>query len=642
MVYVPKIVIMKTIKYTSISFVFLIFNLQLFSQELPFSSTKNKKAEYYFGEALKAFQEGDGLRTLNFVDKAISTDPNFIDAYMLQAEVKSNNEKYGEAMAIYNKVISINPDFPMSYYGSAKINYIQKQYKETLVDCDKFLQFTDHFRKQAEVLKMKSNAAFALYAVKNPVPFEPHNLGPNINSFENEYFPGITADDQTFIFTRLEGGRNEEFFISQKQKNVWLPAMNLGSPINTEKNEGTVSLSSDGQYIFYTACNRLGGMRSCDLYISKLDGATWSEPKNLGTPVNTGNWESQPTVSFDGKTVYFSSNRAGGYGKSDIWYTTFKNGKWSPPVNMGPEINSPGDDQSPFIAKDDQTLYYNSDGHPGMGGIDLFFSKRVDGRWQKPVNLGYPINTDLDETCLVIASNGVDAYISRQAEDSYGGLDLYHFELYKEAQPNKTGYVKGIVYDAVTNNKLVAKIELIDLATGKSIVESFSNKLTGEFLLSLQGNKDYALNASRTGYMFYSENFALKNQSSTEPLILNIPLQPITAGAKVVLKNIFFDTDKFNLKSESMVELEKLIQFINANPTVKIEIGGHTDNTGDVKKNQLLSSNRAKSVFEYLVSKQIPANRLAYKGYAETQPIADNKTPEGKQKNRRTEFKILP
>ncbi|MFY8109065.1 MAG: hypothetical protein ACOVO9_08735, partial [Bacteroidia bacterium] len=190
---------MKTFKYTGILFVLLIFNLPLFSQDLPFSSTKNKKAEYYFGEALKAFQEGDGMRTLNFVDKAISTDPNFIDAYMLQAEVKSNNEKYGEAMAIYNKVISINPDFPMSYYGSAKINYIQKQYQETLVDCDKFLQFPDHFRKQDEVLKMKSNAAFALYAVKNPVPFEPHNLGPNINSFENEYFPGITADDQTFI-----------------------------------------------------------------------------------------------------------------------------------------------------------------------------------------------------------------------------------------------------------------------------------------------------------------------------------------------------------------------------------------------------------------------------------------------------------
>ncbi|MCA0427581.1 MAG: OmpA family protein [Bacteroidetes bacterium] len=613
-----------------------------FAQDLPFSGTKNKKAEYQFGEALKAFQEGDGMKALNFTEKAITYDPNFIDAYMLKAEIKSQNERYSDALEIYQKIKNLNPEFPMSYYGTAKILYTQKQYDEALVNAKRFLEYPDHFRKGPEMQRIKSNIEFAIQAIKNPVPFQPVNMGPSINSYENEYFPGITSDGQTFIFTRLEGGRNEEFYLANKRNNEWLPAMNLGAPINTERNEGTVSLSADGQYIFYTACNKPGGLGSCDLYLSKLDGLTWAEPKNLGAPVNSSAWESQPSVSFDGKTVYFSSNRPGGYGGSDIWYTTFKNGRWSPPVNMGPEINTTGEEQSPFIAKDDNTLYFNSNGHAGMGGIDLFVARKVDGRWQKPKNMGYPINTDLDETCLVIASNGTDAYIARQGADSYGGLDIYQFELNEDVKPAKTGYVKGTVFDAETLKKLSARVELIDLATGKSVVESYSNKASGEFLVSLQGNKDYALNVSAENYLFYSENFALKNQSATEPLELKVPLQPIKAGSKVVLKNIFFDTDKFTLKEESKVELEKLIQFLNANPKVRIEIGGHTDNTGDPKKNSTLSTNRAKAVLDYLVSKQIAANRLTSKGYAETQPISDNKTAEGRQQNRRTEFKILP
>ncbi|GAB1449238.1 OmpA family protein [Bacteroidota bacterium] len=613
-----------------------------FAQDLPFSGTKNKKAEYQFGEALKAFQEGDGMKALNFTEKAITYDPNFIDAYMLKAEIKSQNERYSDALEIYQKIKNLNPEFPMSYYGTAKILYTQKQYDEALVNAKRFLEYPDHFRKGPEMQRIKSNIEFAIQAIKNPVPFQPVNMGPSINSYENEYFPGITSDGQTFIFTRLEGGRNEEFYLANKRNNEWLPAMNLGAPINTERNEGTVSLSADGQYIFYTACNKPGGLGSCDLYLTKRDGLTWAEPKNLGAPVNSSAWESQPSVSFDGKTVYFSSNRPGGYGGSDIWYTTFKNGRWSPPVNMGPEINTTGEEQSPFIAKDDNTLYFNSNGHPGMGGIDLFVARKVDGRWQKPKNMGYPINTDLDETCLVIASNGTDAYIARQGADSYGGLDIYQFELNEDVKPAKTGYVKGTVFDAETLRKLSARVELIDLATGKSVVESYSNKASGEFLVSLQGNKDYALNVSAENYLFYSENFALKNQSATEPLELKVPLQPIKAGSKVVLKNIFFDTDKFTLKEESKVELEKLIQFLNANPKVRIEIGGHTDNTGDPKKNSTLSTNRAKAVLDYLVSKQIAANRLTSKGYAETQPISDNKTAEGRQQNRRTEFKILP
>jgi len=609
---------------------------------LPFSGTKNKKADYFFGEALKSFQLGDNLKTLGNLEKAINADSRFIDAYMLKAEVKTMNEQYDEAEVIYKKVIDINADFPMSYYGLASLYYKSKKYLQAADYAKKYLTFKDFFNKKGIVNNILKSSIFADSALKNPVTYYPVNLGPTINTPFNEYFPGITADEQTIIFTRLVNNQNEEFYISYKQKDQWQTAKNIGEPVNTLKNEGTVSLSADGQYIFYTACNRQDGYGSCDLLLSRLDGSNWVEPKFLNPPVNSRNWESQPSISYDGKTLYFSSNAAGGYGKSDLWSTTYKNGRWTPPINLGPEINTDGDEQSPFIAKDDNTLYFVSDGHAGMGGLDLFVSKKdKNGNWSTPLNLGYPINTTQDETCLTIASNGIDAYIAADRPEGYGGLDIYKFELFERARPQKTGYVKGIVFDAVTKKKLAAKVELIDLAQQKIAVESYSNKTTGEFLVSLQENKNYGLNVNLKGYLFYSENFALENQQATDPLILNVPLEPIREGAVMVLKNIFFDSDKYNLKEASKAELDKLIQLLTSNPTIKIEIGGHTDNTGDAKKNKILSDNRAKSVYDYLVQNNIAAARLAFKGYADTAPIANNTTVDGRAKNRRTEVKII-
>jgi outer membrane protein OmpA-like peptidoglycan-associated protein len=622
----------------------LVLSLGLaFGQELPFSGTKNKKAEYHFGEALKTFQMQDYDRTQNSLSKATTLDPNFIDAYMMMAEMKKDNEKYDDAILLYNKIIGINPDFPMSYFGRSRCYFMQRKYEEAFNDASKFMSFPDYYQKLDQIKTVKENADYARSAILKPFSFNPVNLGNMVNSMDNEYFPGITADEQVLIFTRLVNGRDEEFYKSIKIDGKYTLAQNMGYPINTERNEGTVSLSADGQYIFYTACNRPGAKGSCDLFLSKLDGSSWSEPINLGAPVNTASWESQPSLSFDGKVLYFSSNRPGGYGESDIWYTTFKNGRWTPPVNAGPEINTPKDEQSPFIAKDDQTLYFNSEGHPGMGGVDLFYARRdAEGRWQKPVNLGFPINSEKDETCIVISSNGKDAFMARDGADSKGGLDIYSFELYEEARPKKTGYAKGVVFDAVTKKKLSAKVELIDIATERLVVESYANKTTGEFLVCLQGNKNYALNVAQAGYLFYSENFALENQSATEPLVLSVPLQPITAGAKVVLKNIFFDSDKFDLKPESKAELNKLVQFLTANPKIKIEVGGHTDNTGDQIKNTSLSAKRALAVKTYLVTAGIDTNRLTTKGYADAQAIADNKTLDGRAQNRRTEIKIMP
>lgn len=608
----------------------------------PFTGTQNKKAEKLFGEALKSFGMLEHKKALDILKKCTDEDAYYIDAWMLIADIREQNDQLKEALDIYRKVIQINPRFQIPYYKLAKTAVDYGEYDTASFYIAKYETLKGTSISPEKVDRVKATATFGKNAIKNPVPFNPTNL-TNVNSADNDYFPGSSADDQTLIYTRLLDGKQEDFYVSKKQADgLWGKSYSMGAPINTPENEGTISLSPDGQYVFFTGCNRIDGEGSCDLYFSALDGNAWKAPRNLGFPINTRAWESQPSLSFDGKTLYFTSDRPGGYGGMDIWVSTYMKGKWSPPQNLGPEINTTENEQCPHIAKDDQTLYFNSEGWIGMGGVDLFVSRKdKDGRWTKPINLGYPINTPADEICIVLGADGKTAYYVSQRPGGKGGLDIYNFELYEKARPIKTGYVKGLVYDAKTNKKLKARIELIDLTTKKVAVEAYSNKLTGEFLVCLQGNKNYALNVSCEGYLFYSENFELKNQLSTEPLVLDVPLYPIETGSKMVLRNIFFDVDQFALKDESKIELDKLISFLNANPTVSIEIGGHTDNTGIKQKNLDLSNNRAKEVMAYLVAAGIRPNRLTAKGYADSQPVADNKTEKGRKVNRRTECKII-
>lgn len=609
----------------------------------PFTGTNNKKASKFFGEGLKAYTSMDIIKAKGFIEKAIEADTGFIDAYMLLADIEEYNEEPEKAAVCYEKAIRLNPDFQIPYYKLATLQLKEGKYKEALTHLNTYKAKGGNQIDANKVERALITANFGSKAIENPVPFSPKNMGAGINTPLDEYFPGVTADSRVLIYTRLKSNRTEDFYISNKnEQGLWQASRNMGAPINTENNEGTISLSSDGEYVFFTGCNWPEGEGSCDLYFSALDGINWREPRNLGAPINTRSWDSQPTVSFDGKVLYFASARPGGFGGMDIWMSTYNRGRWSMPVNMGPEINTPGNEETPFIAKDDQTLYFTSDYHPGMGNVDLFITrKNPDGRWGKPMNLGYPINTPNDERCLAIGANGIDAYIACVRPEGFGGLDIYEFELYEQARPLKTGYIKGTVFDKISKAKLNAKIELIDLATGKIVIESFSNKVTGSFLVCLQGNKNYALNVSKEGYLFYSENFALQNQTAVDPLVLDVPLNKITEGEKVVLNNVFFEVDKFDLKEESKVELNKLVAFLKSNPTLFIELGGHTDNTGVKAKNIELSANRAKAVYQYLISNGIEANRLTYKGYGDTQPIADNKTEAGRKLNRRTEFKVI-
>lgn len=416
----------------------------------------------------------------------------------------------------------------------------------------------------------------------------------------------------------------------------------IGGSINEEPSKGAINISQDGDWLIFAGNFPSNGYGNFDLYISYQTPQGWSEPINLGSQINTEFWESSPSLSSDKSTLYFSSDRHGGYGGKDLYVShRLPNGKWSEALNMGSSVNTAGDELAPFIHADNNTLYFTSDGLPGYGGSDLFVMRRKNAKeWNAPENLGYPINTIESDGSLFIASNGVDAFYSSDRADSHGGLDLYRFELRPDIRPARTLYVRGTVFNKKTNKGIPATVELIDNSTGE-LSSKVQTDEQGNYLITLPVGKDYVFNVNRKGYLFYSDNFLLSQRAPDSTYEKNIPLQPIEVNASIILKNIFFETKKFQLDPKSQAELDKIVQLLNDNPTLKIEISGHTDNVGKPSDNLSLSNNRAKSVVSYLIGKGIASQRLVAKGYGETKPVADNTTEEGKAKNRRTELKVV-
>ncbi len=618
---------------------------------LPFSvsaqqpySTSNKEAIKFYALANQSINYQQYEQAATQLNQAIAADDQFVEAHNQLGNVYRYTHHYAEAAAQFGKAISLNPNYNRAMYlNLGDVDIMLGKYAEAKTALTQYLSFNEILPKdRATAQKLIIDCDFSINTMQHPVDFKPENLGNSINTNADEYLPNVTADESTLIFTR-KIGNNEDFYQSKRLKNQWTPATGLSNKINTpEYNEGAQSLTQDGQYLFFTGCNRPDGLGRCDIFLSHKNSIDWDKPFNLGLPVNTPGWESQPSISADGKTLYFVSLRKGGYGGYDIWKSTFTNKGWSEPENLGPNINTPYDEQSPFIHPDDQTLYFSSNGWPGLGSKDLFLSRKgPDGKWQKPENLGYPINSSGDENGLTLTANGSYAFFSSNQLKGAGGYDIYTFEMPEKIRPNVVTYVKGSVKDAKSKQPLDADVQIIDLKTNQLIFQNVNALNQGQFLATLSIGKDYGLNISRPGYLLYSENFSLINQKTGKPFLIEVSLQEIEAGKKSVLRNIFFDTNQFVLKPESKSELEKLIIFLNVNPKVYIEISGFTDNVGDAKSNQSLSENRAKAVYDYLVANKIAAARLTYKGYGAMQPVAPNTTDEGRSRNRRTEFKIV-
>jgi outer membrane protein OmpA-like peptidoglycan-associated protein len=583
---------------------------------------------------------------MQLLDECIAADAKFVDAYLSKAGVFSEQKKYKQAVEFYRKANELDSVYCITFLLPNSIALAGNgNFDEALAAINRFLQkpnLNERIIKSAEYRKRCYQFAVD-YKKTMPATnyvFAPQNLGDSINSKQLEYFPTATIDGNTLVFTRRIG--QEDFFISEKRKGVWSKAEPLPGNLNTEENEGAQTISQDGRMLIFTGCNMEDGEGSCDLYVSYLTKNGWGERVNIGRIINTEFWESQPSLSPDKRALYFAARDPSGFGGSDLFVSYLQpNGQWGTPRNMGPEVNTSADESCPFIHPDNQTFYFTSNGHPGYGGTDLYFMrKKDDGSWEKPQNLGYPVNTIDDEGSLMIAGDGKTAYYASDGNDSRGGLDLYSFELPEHARPYKTLWVKGNVFDAKTKQGLPSAVELINFSSAQTISKVQTDE-EGNYLITLPVGKDYAFNVNRKGYLFYSENFFLKTSGNDTTYTVNIPLIPIEVNASVVLKNVFFDVNKAELKPESMIELDKVVQLLKENPTIKIEIDGHTDNVGKPADNLTLSNNRAKAVINYFLYKGVAADRLSSKGFGETKPVADNTSEQGRAKNRRTELKVV-
>lgn len=644
---------------------FLLFSS--FALQAQRYSTTNKAAISFYEKAQKELnsqvtigKRGEVRRqnrydeAMEFLEKAIKKDPNFTEAHLALAKNYEIFQKYNDKMIYhYEQAVKSNPNSRKvieAYLILAREKLLQGKYKEAKQYAEKFLSFDDtgeNYRQEAQ--RIVASTDFALEKITQPLPFSPKPVSGKINRKEYvQDFPALTADQTAIFFTavpkkQIENRTGEDIFVSFKNNEEWGEPMPLS--INTQANEGTCSISADGKVLVFTSCQGRKSFGSCDLYISERVGNEWSEPVNMGEYINSPYWDSQPSLSADGKTLYFVSNR-NKKNNHDI-YVSYRNaeGIWTPAQALPAPINTPKNEFSPFIHANGKTLFFSSDGHIGMGGLDLYSADWENNQWTQPKNLGYPINTHLDQISIFVTADGKKGYYGdRKTLQNIEEAIIMEFEMPEAITVStKTQYLKGKVLDAKTKQMLDAQIDLINLANNQIESSILSDKITGEYLLVLNEQTEYALEIRKKGYAFKSMRFdySQKKADDLRPIEMDILLNPIEKGTVFVLNNIFFDSGKWELRDKSKAELNELIRFMQDNPQVKGEISGHTDDVGDKTANQELSLKRAKSVYEYLLQGGIDAKRLTYKGYGETKPTAPNDTEENRQLNRRIEFKIL-
>ena len=503
------------------------------------AAAQSKKSVQQFEKAADLSAQGRHQQAAELLTKIIDGEPSYAEAWLLLGQQQMKLERYADARESFEQCLSLNPAMKM---------------------------WQDEAREGIRL------ADWRRHAVENPVPFRPINLGPNVNTVDDEYLPALTADYRMLVFTRrfprksttLPGQPLEEDFYYSHYDTMelnWGPAHRMPEPLNSNGNEGAQTISHDGRVVIFTACGRSKEPTGCDIYMSVRQGGRWGKPRSLGAPVNSRYWESFPSLSIDGYTLYFASNRPGGYGGTDIWCCTLEEGRWSEPRNLGPTVNTKGNETAPYIHFDDKTLYFASDGHTGMGGMDLYMVKRTAANtWGEARNLGYPINTPGDENNLIVAPDGRTAIFSSDRYGGFGKQDLYSFVIPVEVKPERITFIDPVVQ---------------------------------------------------------AENL-------------------LTVGDTVTLNNIHFLTASAELYEASKAGLDRLAEALKRHPSLRLEVGGHTDAVGKDEDNLVLSERRAKAVYDYLVGRGVDAARLTYRGYGESRPIAPNDTPEGRARNRRT------
>jgi len=638
-------------KYCIISIVLLFaHNSSVIAQSIP------KEARNYLEAGKMYYDQADYVKSLEQYLGAYKFAPNDPGINYSIALCYINTYSYDSALQYLLPAKKAGIKDPMldyylglAYHANAKIDEAiasLQTYKQSLKPSDKeLLDETDKYLTYC-------NHAKTLMA--SPVKMTISNLGNTINSKYPDYNPAISVDESTIIYTsrranstgglisEMDGHYFEDIYMSNKntENNAWGASIQIDQTINTTSHDACVGLSSEGQtMIIYKADG--GG----DLYYSSLSGANWGKPMSFGKAINTDAWEACGNFSADGNYLFFVSNKKGGFGGTDIYYSV-KNasGIWSTPTNMGPEINTKEDEFSPYLHADNKTFYFSSQAHTSMGGFDIFQST-IDLSTQpislksKPENLGYPINTVGDEIYFVWSADNKRAYFSSAREGGYGDKDLYMLE--RPAAKAALVLLKGTISDCKTKEFIQANITVTDIESGKPIGKYVSNSSTGKYIVTLPAGKNYSITVEAKGYLFNSKNINIPKLEEFKEIDDVICLDKIDIGTTIVLNNVFFDVNKATLRKESETELDKLFDILSKNPKIKIEVAGHTDSDGETASNLTLSDARAHAVKDYLIAKGISADRIIYVGHGEGKPVAPNDTPENKQLNRRTEIKIL-
>lgn len=679
-------------KITTLLFVLLVTTT--LAQNVEFTKDNFKDNKDGLKEAKKNIENGDEFFKNGSLFYKLALDP-YLAAFKFNPNNALLNYKIGKCYLYSNyklksipyleKALSLNPNVdPQIHYVLAKAYHLDMQWDKAIQE---FKSFQQSLGKGDEFAQLKEDANKHIEEcntgkemVQHPIRVLIDNVGPEINSQYPDYGPVISADESIMLFTsrrpNTTGGKidaqiNEPFediYVSTRRAGKWTTAVNMGPPINTDDHDANSGLSADGQkFLIYI------GKNNGDLYEAELKGSNWSKPEQMNKNINTDFHESSACYSPDGKSVYFVSDKPdGGLGDRDIYVSVKeKKDKWGKAVNLGNVINTKYGEEGCFLHPDGKTLYFSSQGHKTMGGYDIFKSVYENGKWSEPENLGYPINTPDDDVFFVVSASGKHGYYSSFSASGYGEKDIYVVTflgpekkmilnnednlLASLAAPIKETVIapvvevknasltilKGVITDALTTKPLEATIDIIDNQKNEVVATFTSNSASGKYLVSLPAGKNYGIAVKKEGYLFHSENFDIPATAAFQEVTKDIALKNVAVGTKIILKNIFFDFDKATLRPESTNELQRLIALLNEVPTMKIEISGHTDAKGAADYNQKLSQSRAKAVVDYLVKAGIAADRLTFAGYGKDQPIATNDTDEGRQLNRRTEFKII-
>ena len=663
----------------------LLYSISFFAQDEEEGSSKfcveidNKKALKLYEKAIdkKKYKKPERL---GFLRECLAEEPDFAEANLAMAREivvhsKLENKSFAAAIPFFYKAIASCPKIHSEPYYYIGFNYYEEVKNDSAIKyLQQFIKFKDDDDKkfgkeyEGQIYQAKEMIKYAKKESelkKKIVPFEP-KVVTGVSTKQDEYLAYISPDDKLCFFTRkiplksmntvkALDGEKEVFMVANRDKTG---VFNIGEPMSppfntTDDNQGGCTISIDNKFLYFAMQRQEGGAQpNCDIYVSRNEDDSWSEISKIGANVNHPiYWDSQPTLSADGNALYFASDRPGGYGGIDLYVTRKdpKTGVWGVPKNLGPKINTSGHEKTPFIHSDSETLYFSSDGLFGFGGMDIFYVRKDEkGEWAEPENIGYPINTEADDVGFFVSTDSKTGYFFSYDEGKMRGkgvgrYDLYSFELYKEARPQETTFMNIEMKDKSGNKIEGAKVEITNTVTKeKTLAVVDSAKGTAMVAINLKKKDDVLITVKKDDYAFSSKVVSVKDASfANQPKPVKIEVNEAKEGSSFVINNLYYNTNSADLKKESFIVLESFAEYLNENPSIVLEIQGHTDNVGAAKANEALSANRAYTVKAYLEEKGVEGKRITAKGFGPNKPIADNSSEEGRAKNRRTEFLII-